>query len=506
MLAPRSILCLALLALAAPAAGVELQTEFRVGTGWNERSDTPSEDPSFLVNPSMRLKDERGELVYDVLYTPIWEYFLDDRGVQGWSHDVRGNATWNPTRRTSIRVSDRFLRAQDTQLFNELVGLPTDPDISGDAAVQVGVTDRRTKSNFFTGSLTHRLAGTWSLTFDGQHTWIEEAMRRETNLFSLSPGLDHALSERNTVGASLSFTRQTTEPFGGESRSTDYLGLLGRWTHAFDPTMNLRMRVGPTLVMEDPLPDPPTSFPGRPLFPLIQDEDGFRPIDVDSCPTFSDGTPYLDGTCTGAGAALTPASASLFRSQVGELLLIGDVTDPDNSSVTYFADVTLTKEWEDVDLTLSYRRSASTAASFGSSTIDDILNASVLWKPAQRWSLTFSGFYRHQSLDNQGRAFVTVLRELPAGEPTTVQLGEVVVPVTFNRDVAEAVGVRTIEVQNDLTSDTFVFRFSLGYQIRERIRIVGTSYFSYDELATGGSRHEMSFNLGLTYIFDPIQL
>ncbi len=76
-----------------------------------------------------------------------------------------------------------------------------------------------------------------------------------------------------------------------------------------------------------------------------------------------------------------------MRSIRTDLELAGPVPSGSDSSLTYFANLSLSKRWEQWSGTISYRRQQSDSSGLGSSTVADIVSGVLEWRPSPRWQL-----------------------------------------------------------------------------------------------------------------------
>ena len=97
----------------------------------------------------------------------------------------------------------------------------------------------------------------------------------------------------------------------------------------------------------------------------------------------------------------------MFREDLADttdLGVIGDIPDTSGGGLTYFAAAALTKEWRTVSASLRYSRDASTTAAAGGN-VRDVVQASLLWRPADRWKVNFVAAYEQRDQANAGVAF-----------------------------------------------------------------------------------------------------
>ena len=458
------------------------------------------DDFTFRIEPDVLLEDQEGELQWDLRYTLSYEEFLDVSERSGWTHLADGGLSWQLEPKTRLELHDRFGRFPSVTRFNELV-TTGEGDLVGDVT-EFGFRDDENTRNTASASLTHSLAPNRMLIFDLGHNLIdydlEESSDRDT--LSASGRYAHVITRRDEVGGGVSYQRSSFDgTFSRRSQSTDFYNLFGTWRHQFDETLELSLALGPTWVDGDEMDDRVTVLSNQLAFPLLRFEGENRLVRATSCPT-DDGTLILTGDCEVISQELTPAQENALRLIRTDLELEGPVPSGSNSSLTYFANLSLSKRWEQWSGSISYRRQQSDASDLGSSTVADILSGVLEWRPSPRWASSVN-----VGLTRQGQA--------TEGVRTVIAVRSTDLSPIFGRaftDVAESVALRAVEVDQDVDIWTLWLNLNVRYRLTKRTTLFGNAIY-WDERTGGGSEfgrgYERFFvNLGVEFQFDPIRL
>lgn len=464
------------------------------------------DDYSFRIAPNALLKDREGDLQWSFLYKPSFEYFTDNHQARGWDHLAEGKLKWqiNPT--THLEVSDRFGRYRSTSQFNQVINEGTDDGIVDVTRTTFGLN--RNVRNTFDASLTHRLSPARSLIFSvGQNLTdysSDRIARRDT--LSATGRYMQMVSRRNALGGGVSYRRSsfdsTTAPDGTvlrNSQSTDFYNLFGSWQHQFDPTLTMSVSLGPTWVKGESQDDIVRTAENQLLFPLVSVEGENKLVRASSCPT-EDGTLILTGDCDVIDQDLTPAMDRAVRTVRTDLEHEGSVPSRSNESLTYFANVTLSKRWEQWNGSLSYRRQQSDSSGLGSSTVADIVTGILDWKPSPRWRSTLRVSLTRQSQATEGIQMVTAVM--------ATDLTPVFGPGF--EDVAEAFALRSVKIDQDADVLTLSLRLGVRYRLTKRTTLLGELNF-WDQNRGGGTGvgrdyDRLRVHFGVEYQFEPIRL
>ena len=213
----------------------------------------------------------------------------------------------------------------------------------------------------------------------------EERSDRQT--LSALGHYQQTISRRDQLGGGVSYRRSSYDASSvRESQSTDFYNVFGSWVHQFDETLELSVAAGPTWVKGDDQDNIVAVAPNQLLYPLLSIDGENRLVRATSC-SRDEGTLILTADCDVIDQNLTPAQENAVRSIRTDLELVGPVPSGSDSSLTYFANLSLSKRWEQWSGTISYRRQQSDSSGLGSSTVADILSGVLEWRPSPRWQL-----------------------------------------------------------------------------------------------------------------------
>lgn len=489
-------------ALASASAGAEeLRFGVRSEVSWDDNLfSTPDaldqeriDDWSLRITPSMEVEDRDGSLQWEFRYSPAWEGFLDTEGADGWDHQVGGSISYRITPDTSVEVSDDFARFQSISRFNETL----DDDL-GQTITETVARRTRLKRNDFQARLTHQLSRDQQLAFVVQHFLIDlEGEGNDRSTLGTVLSYRRVLTERLTTGVTGGWRRQTFESeAGADDRETDFFNVSGVVEYRFDPTLDLSATVGPSWVEADATEGFPAVFPDQSRFPLLPTPSGPRAVMPASCPTTDAGTPFFSAQCDTLSFGVFPVSTDLPFTAQG--------ASDSSGRLTYFADVSLSKRWERWTLVLSYRRQDDTSGSLGTSTISDTLNATLVWRPSPRWNLRLGGAWIRREQSVEAVQPVILLRPTSGFQLIPVQGGFAPVPA----GTGEAVGVGTIEADNDFEQTNIVISGNVSYRLTRRVRLFARAYYtdvSRDGLPGIGDFDRFTAGVGINYEFEPIR-
>lgn len=496
--------------------GVGAEGKFYSGDGGGGNG---GDDYTIRILPDAILGDDQGNLQWSLRYKPNYEWVVKDSETSGFTHLVNGELTWLINPATSVRVSDHFGFYESVVRYNETV-----PESEGDQVVEVTDTGSREDQsirNTFSASLTHKLTPSQSLSFRLGHNLTEwdRPGRFDRQTLNAVGSYSHSVSVRNTLGAGVTYRRSSLE--GGSDRatqSTDFYNLFASWNHSFDETFRFSVALGPTWVKGEDR-DIATVAPDRLSYPVINAAGGRRLVRASSCPT-EDGLRLLTGDCDVIDEDLVLLDLATFNlvnpwvegvlsqwNPTRDLHLVGSVPSSSNESFTYFANIRLSKNWEQWSGSIGYTRQQSDSSGLGSSAIADILSGILAWRPSPRWRASLNASLTRQTSATKGIATVPVVESTNLfGNPPEGYL----VPIQFS-DVAQSVAIRAVEVEQSIEYLTFWTQLDVRYRVTKRTTLVGrVSYWnqSRDGIATGVGteydRYRVSF--GVRYTFDPIRL
>jgi hypothetical protein len=338
------------------------------------------------------------------------------------------------------------------------------------------------------------------LVFDMGHNLIDYS-RQETpdrqTLFASGQYLQ-TISQRNTIGGGISFRRSSMDSTRNRrSQSTDFYNLFGSWRHRFDETFELAVAAGPTWVRSDDQDNIITVLNNQSRYPLAKTQGETRLVRAASCPS-EDGVLFLSTGCDTINESLSAGEQAALRNSLTNLRLSGPVPSGSDDTITFFANITLSKRWEQWTGALSYRRQQSDSTGVGTSTVADIVTGVLDWKPSPRWNATLRVAYTIQSQANESVQSVVAVR------PVNVM----VAGRTFF-GAAESYALRAIEVDQDIDIDTFWVRLGVRYRVTERTTLYSNAVY-WDQSTDGGSAwrdyERLRVSVGVEYRFEPIRL
>lgn len=494
--------------------GVEGLTSFNTNVFY--QSEDGQKGGSFRGGPFVRLRDRTGQLNWALNYRPSYEAFYNVSGINSFYHFADGEVSWQPSAATEFYANDQFSYTP-TRSVTELSGGGTvlaqpAPDFRNNQVLQ----------NYFNIGIRHALTPRWF----GDISLSSSILDYDTELFSDSSSLSgqgfatYMLSPRDRVGGGLGYSRQTVEPPQSESSSTNYYQLYAIWNHDFSPSFRFRANAGPTVVVA-----PETlaeSFAGVPEFSLTTESGDRFPIDPASC-TINNGVVDI-GTC---GVYRLPGFAQppfLTSGQLGldsfvTLPLVGEKPDDGGTSLTYFANVAVEKEWRNVKTALSYVRNASTTSGLSQSLITDTFRFTGDWRPSPLWNVLLSAYYIQRTSTSDQPQFFVVGQVASGIVPCSLQIGGAVI-ACGTLDGVRATGVRatlrgsaetkldnylvTLQVNRNLTRSSYAYvraTWDRQYSRREfEDLFTESTYFATSSV----NRYVVA--IGFVYEFDPVHL
>jgi len=500
---PWSVVVALLFLPLATSAARELDLEVGVSANYNKRDSSTSnrndrDEPSVRISPSVRLEEHEGNFQWRFGYKPSYEQFLQTTELNRWTHLVDGSLSWqiNPT--TSLSLSDHFGYYNSVSRFNEEV---SEGEIDAVSDVTEGFRDNEYIRNSINASLTHSLSPTRRLVFRLGHNLTDRSggssrlRSSRQQMLSTAGHYTHTVSQRNTLGGGISFRRSVNDGTAARGdQSTDFWNLFGSWNHRFDETLGLSVMFGPTWVQAGDQDDFVQILENRPLYPVFED----KLLRADTCPTTDDGTPYYAflTDCDPVDVDLTEEDQAILNSFRTDLEFEGSVPSGSSGSLTYFANVLLSKRWKYWSGTLSYNRQENDSLGVGTSTVADVVTGALEWKPSLRWSSNLRvAFTRYTSATDLSRAVVTVEPE-PAFEGTILE------------GAARNTAFTALEVDQDAFVDNLSLSLRVSYRLTKRATL--SSSVSYWSRSTGGGvdverdYERISVYLGVRYSFDPI--
>lgn len=483
-----ALLVLAALAASVGAGAEEVRLGVRSTAEYSNHVVGDESGLALLFQPETEVLDREGRLQWSLSYDPSYELFPEFSGANGWNHDVRGRLTWDLSRRTRLTLSERFRSLNSERLFNQQEIATGGETVSTAEGAAERFTDNRLHVEL-AHSLSRRDSVALSLRSQIRDRGIDDDQTAggtsDTVGTTLSARYNRRLSPRTSIGGGLSATRSEVDQGLDSDDETDFFNLFGSVQHRFDETLEVAVSGGPTLIDSA---DSERSL--RPIvteaFPVLDGEH----VDATSCPFTEGGLPFLSFRCDTTGVDRL-VSAQTVASPIGEL------SSGSDSTVSFFANASITKSWDDWSASLRYRRSESTSGQFGSSTIADVVGAVVAWNPTPRWSLRLRGQWSQRSQGTERDRPVLVVS--PAGAGNRFGLPP---------ESAVVTGISTTRSESDLESRLLSARLGIRYELTRRIDLLGNAFFSQqsgDLQAADDQDDRLRFSIGIRYRLDPLR-
>jgi hypothetical protein len=515
---------LALMTLAWPARGADVIFGVEGATRYNSNvfmTTDAEDDVSFKGGPSIRLREDRGDLTYNVFYRPQYEAFLDLNEANAWEHLFDSDLSWRLSPTTTLSLAEQFFYAPVASLRDEQVVDATLPDFG-----QVTQVFGRELTRFNTASLqlSHYFSARWlGLLTVSNNYYRPDEPDPDTLTTTGQLVTKYVLRPQDRIGAGVGVTNQQFGITNDTPRTvTNFYQVFLTLDHDFSPTWTLTLQGGPT--MQDPIRrDPQTLEVAR--FPFFLDANGTaRVLQLTSCQPVEAGLyrPPCSGSFQAFGvesffgglatAELTglPSDALTQRSDVEVRTSQDD--ELEDSSITYFADVKLEKRWDTVTASVRYDRNAATSSSVGRTTIADTVMGVVDWRPTRLWRVSVSGVWNRQTSDIARTRGVPT--QLFGGFPVTLTATNnlTLTTTTVGTEAAESRALFLTSVKDTYVSDRYTASLAASRYLTKRLSAFGRSIYSYQRTKfeeSGGSATSYDafrIELGLRYEFDPIQL
>jgi len=511
---PLAAFLLALCLLSGSAGAVEAVLGVEGQTGYNSnvfyQSTNVVSDGSLRMGPNITLRDQRGQLNWEISYRPSYEAYYTVHGINSVYQLGNGSLSWKPSAATEFYANDSFsyTPTRTSNFETNQPGLLATPG-------PVFANNFVTQNNGVVG-LRHALAPRWLSELSISNSLANYQGSRYSNSMSTvaQAFATYVWSPTDQIGTGLGATRQTTEPPIGKTNGTNYYQLYGIWNHEFSPTWLLNINAGPTLVDPDKR-DLVTTRQNAFLFARqvpTQSGSVLSPFDGGGCIPFNgilvaEGCPTLGGIGNPVDLSQTLVLDSngqvVDLTQTGTLQQTGSSASSGGMNVTYFANVSMTKRWTWFDARVAYVRSASNNSGFAQSLITDSVTLTGDWNPSPLWELTVTGIFTRQQSDNQ----VTVLLTPVTGVPNLFAAGPQGV---FFFDGAQAQGLRVFSQKSGLEVMNYGLSTQLNRRITRRTYVYGRA--SYEKQTTKrdivGSYNTDRYivTIGFRYEFDPIHI
>jgi hypothetical protein len=474
------------------AGATDLNSGFRTEGYWSDNvySSTFDEvdDFSGRVSPWAEVADDDGDVTWGLRYGPSYEYYISESDLRGVDHEASARLGWRLSPQTSVELFDRFQRYHSVSRFND----------QADPGSDVLVEGRRVEymQNVVGGGLTHTLTPRDVLALNVAYTTqdFDEEGQFDREYYGTNLVYRHRLSERTVIGGMASWSRQTSERDEVADLSTDYTNLSALLTYAVSRTMTLEVSAGPAWITSDANDfDPPPTVRTQ-AFPLRQQKDDVFLLDADTCPIGSGGGRIVTGKCDELSPPLTDAERNALQPVNSAIFpFVGTVPSADDSSFTYFADVSLVKNWERVTGEVAYQRREDQSSGFGA--VSDVYYGSLRWQITRRLSAKVLGSYERREQATEGITFVQQVSNQPIfGYPGAARTNGVVAEL----------------IESNSGIDVILANLQVAYQLSPRSEVY-TNFLWRDEQSDSDSpfvrdMQRLQIVIGFNIFFDPIDL
>lgn len=490
---------LAALLAAGPGGAEELILGMRTTLDHSDQIVGDESGFGFRFRPESELRDPDGRLQWSLRYNPSYELFPEFSGANGWNHNVRAELEWDVTKRTRLTLTDRFRSLNSERLFNEQVLTE-----GGETTTVTEGTTRRFTTNSLQAELRHVLTPTDTLTLSLDSDLRDQdedpgeagGSTRDTTSTSITSQYRHMLSARTTIGLGLSAARNEFDQGLGDESETDFYNLFASWQHRFDESFQVSVAAGPALIDSGAQDRQLRPVVAR-AFPLTNEGEH---VDATTCPLNDAGQSFLPpgGGCESVGdlGFLAPGFT------VAQPL--GDLPSRSESRVSVFANMSLSKYWDDWRLSLGYRRRQSQSGQFGSSTISDVVTAGLRWTPTPRWSLRVTGQWNRQTQATDQALPVLAVGRVGDffGPDNDLGSGGEDLPT----DAAVVTGLTSTTFESDAENIVMAGRFGSRYRLTRRLSVFTNAFYSQQESDFAGEDREIyRFAVGFAYEFDPMR-
>ncbi|MDJ0789512.1 MAG: hypothetical protein QNK05_22190, partial [Myxococcota bacterium] len=482
---------------------LEVQTDAIYDDNIFSTSGDKTDDFYFRLAPRIGVEESRGKLQWLLQYTPSYNVYATERDLDGFDHDVRAQVSYRLGPRTQLTFSDRFRRAGFETRFNET----TDVAEGDDPIVTLANQRARLITNFAQVGLTHRLSPRQSVSILGFHQIFDrQSDSADTEGYGVSAQYFYTFNERLQMGPQLIWNRRIQKPVTGRDIETDFLNLSGRAVFEISPGFTLNFSAGPALVFSDETELVDSAERARYPGPT---ENTF--FDARTCPTLDDGSPFLGVACEqlvilenasfGPGSPSGSLTPALDARQEEVTVPFVDPPSSGGSELTFFADITLRKRWQNWIFQLGYRRSDdSSASNFGVTAVTDRVFATLEWQATRKLELGLAASWLGREQNQELVSTVTGLQN------STLVLDGILTTATV-ANVAEAISLRGIRFDSDFQSDTYSIQMRARYRLRERVALRAVASFRQQEqsgaFVSDSTIEQFIVRLGFDYSFEP---
>jgi hypothetical protein len=486
----RSLLALAaVMLLAAQAVAADLVVGARSDLWFDDNvygtSAKETSDFSFDIAPTVELSERWSKLRASLYFRPTYEVYFREGRLSGFNYDANGSLEWQPTERTTFSVLDTLMRYRTLRGFSPAQGAQP-PVLPGRELFTRNVAQL---------SMVHRVSPLGTLKAGATHTlWeFDRPLRPDQSSTSASLQYYQLVTPRTRLGGLVSFARQAFDYTGGASSHTDYVN--GSITLSFTPaeTFSFEASVGPTWIHK---PTALVRVPNLVRADLIRINGAGSPLVgvLGTCPLLPGGQPF-----DGPGCQFFPFPFPNFLRLLDPIPLIGTLSTSGGDSWTYFAGVSLEKQWEKASLAISYKRDQGESSAVNSSSVADTVMLTGSYSLGRRASMTLTTSWesREETRQESAGRLVTVLGTLPA-TPTLPQVNNYV-------PVGVAAAPRTLSRARVRSLSTNI---GGNYGLSEHLTLRGLVGWTDQNARAGSGFGDLTrffVTVGFDYEFEPLR-
>ncbi len=229
-----------------PATAVENEIGLGVTTAtrYNDNvfnvSEGKTDSFTYEVGPVVRLSSSASNFEAGATYVPRFVTYIDGARDDDLNHVARVSATYEPSERMTLGLSDVFMLQSDAD--RDLIGGGFDLDGGG---------DKQTLENNLTAEFKYLLNPRFSFASSGGYVYLSREDKDLSGSVQASGQVQggYALSPRDTVGAGASARHHLAEgipEIGVADSTTDYYGVFLYWNHQFTQLVTFKTSGGPT--------------------------------------------------------------------------------------------------------------------------------------------------------------------------------------------------------------------------------------------------------------------
>jgi len=457
-------------------------------------------DFSLRVGPDVHLRETQGDLTYDLHYTPTYQAYSRLTGLDAWEQFVSATGHYRIGSATSLDVSETFDYVPSASFFVQQLATPGAVTLGTPSISVLGHTTTLVNTAYI--ALHELWSELWSSDLTITSQFLEPQLQNSisTNVAGAQANLTYALTPLDRVGAALGATVQQFGSNNVQNSSTSYFyNMSGIWNHQFSSTWAMQLLAGPTIV-ESPTVSVPNQTPVS-LFPTTSVGGQSFLVDFATCrqlPVIG----FVFETCGPASLNLPVLSNSSPQPTNGFVPVTGQAASS-GTNVTYFANLSTTKVWENLTFSLGFTRGAGLGL-LTTSSISDTVSGGVGWAISPLWTANLSVLWTDQS----------------SSASSTTAIVHTIHPVPYkigNQTFFQTPQIDGVVFQQQ-SSNINIYQWAVGthvsYQISKRASVFANFFYlnqtgssSSSLFSSTGLRFiETRVDLGFHYEFDPIHL